>query len=58
MLVFKSCYEVEEIEIKDINAETAWASVNNGINKMVFRCFIDHRAVTSTSLKQLETAIQ
>ena len=58
MLAFKSCYEVEEIEIKDINAETAWASVNNGINKMVFGVFYRPPSSDISYFEQLETAIQ
>ena len=58
MLAIKSGYVVEEIEIKDINAETVWASVNNGINKMVFGVFYRPTSSDISYFDQLETAIQ
>ena len=44
--------------MKDINAEAAWASVNNGINKMVFEVFYRPPSSDISHFEQLEAAIQ
>ena len=57
MLAFKSCYSVEEIELQNIDAETAWASVNTGVNKMVFGVFYRPPGHNPSPVEQLENAI-
>ena len=57
MLAFQSCYSVEEIEPQNIDAETAWASVNTGVNKMAFGVFYRPPSHNPSPVEQLENAI-
>ena len=57
MLAFKSCYSVEEIELQNIDAETARASVNTGVNEMVFGVFYRPPGHNPSPVEQLENAI-
>ena len=56
MLAFKSCYSVEAIELENIDAETAWASVLvNKCKKLIIGVFYrqpDHRTCQVENLEK------
>ena len=58
MLAFKSCYNVETIELNDVEAETLWASVSTTDNKkIVTGVFYRQPGRNTDQVEQLEKAV-